>query len=85
MVQKVRNLSCQKLLQIDQKFMKPSKGQIKSKIQNFKRQEREQIGQMGGEIDHWWKVKQLTQNSKQQLVSRNIHATWEGNSHFFQK
>ena len=44
-------ITCWKFLQIDQKFMKPSKGQIKCKIQDFKKKEREQIGQIGGKHD----------------------------------
>ena len=47
--------------------MKPWKGQTKRKIQDFKKKEREQIGQTGGEHD-WWHGKSFSQNSHKLVI-----------------
>ena len=74
------NLVChlityRKFLQFDQKFMKPSKGQIKNKILNFKRKEREHIGL--GSI--WCYTNMIiVYASFHSLKHWQIHATWKG-------
>ena len=65
--------------------MKPWKGQTKRKIQDFKKKEWEQIGQMGGEHD-WWHGKSFSQNSHKLVIfMKPGKVTQQTCSHFFQK